>query len=965
MPFRPSVRRFAAVLATLLLPATASADIGLVDRMACATALEAARWEQRLWPESNHQPKPAAAQVLDTQAIRAGIDDMERMEAALAAEYGVHIDAPALQAELDRLVTTTRDPAQLRLLFAALDHDPARIGECLARPLLVQRRLHQAYTHDAGRRAALRDAAKANATPSSDVVHTLVIAPATATGETRALDAATWADEHARLRQGPQLQDSDEGIVLDELVSADATRLQVRTRVWRDVPFQAWWRTTRDRHAAKAAAIDTSTLRLAAIRGDVGTDAGQWRSEAMPEGRHDHHAVWTGSEMLLWGGSNPHGSVRQGARYVPATDTWLPMAIAPAPTAAGVWTGTHLLAWDGTAAGASYDPATDAWTAMSVAGAPEARRSHSLVWTGSELIVWGGSQVADPYGTLADGGRYDPASDSWTAMPVAAGVPYRSGHGAVWTGDAMVLVGGETNIGIGPPEPLSASRFDPVDGSWSTLSNLDAPINGYYQAVWTGDELLVWDGSRGARYDATDARWHPFTDIDAPDNTASTRAVWTGTHLLVWGSHSDGSNWGLAGAGGRYDPATDTWQAITPVDAPRGRSMHSAVWTGSELVVWGGLSEVCCRSNGPWPLDDGGRYDPATDRWVATSRGTAPLARSEHSAVWTGMEMIVWGGRGSGNGHLGDGTRYEPATDQWTALATLDAPTPRSEHVALWTGSRMLVWGGENASTWPALGGSYDPVADAWTSVPAHDMGWGLASAAWSGDEMLVWQGGGGARYAPASGEWSDMATTALAGSGPALLAWSGDALLVVSESCCGAPVGARYTPTTDSWQAMAMANAPSGRGDLQPVWTGDRMLFWGGGIVAFGGFLQARGDGGLYDPVADAWQPVATLDAPIARTGHTLVWTGEQLLTWGGWGGVQNQRYLDDGAAYDPATDQWTALPLAGRPTARYDHTAVWTGTSMIVFGGWRTMRSLGVYTPAGEDTQVFADGFEPSTAH
>ena len=43
-------------------------------------------------------------------------------------------------------------------------------------------------------------------------------------------------------------------------------------------------------------------------------------------------------------------------------------------------------------------------------------------------------------------------------------------------------------------------------------------------------------------------------------------------------------------------------------------------------------------------LNTGGRYNPSTDSWTATSTTNAPSARADHTAVWTGSEMIVWGG---------------------------------------------------------------------------------------------------------------------------------------------------------------------------------------------------------------------------------------------------------------------------------------------------------------------------------
>jgi hypothetical protein len=40
-------------------------------------------------------------------------------------------------------------------------------------------------------------------------------------------------------------------------------------------------------------------------------------------------------------------------------------------------------------------------------------------------------------------------------------------------------------------------------------------------------------------------------------------------------------------------PCTDQWGATSTANAPSGRSLHTAVWTGSEMIVWG---EDCCGS---------------------------------------------------------------------------------------------------------------------------------------------------------------------------------------------------------------------------------------------------------------------------------------------------------------------------------------------------------------------------------
>ena len=164
--------------------------------------------------------------------------------------------------------------------------------------------------------------------------------------------------------------------------------------------------------------------------------------------------------------------------------------------------------------------------------------------------------------------------------------------------------------------------------------------------------------------------------------------------MIVWG----GLGRGIVelNSGGRYDPGTDRWTATSNTDGPESRAGHTAVWTSSEMIIWGG---VCCDCGGPCIFrNTGGRYNPGTDSWTATSlAGSAPSARNVPTAVWTGSEMTVWGGRDSNGSYLDTGGRYNPSTNSWTATSTTNAPTGRHYHTAVWTGSEMIVWGGQGS----------------------------------------------------------------------------------------------------------------------------------------------------------------------------------------------------------------------------------------------------------------------------
>jgi N-acetylneuraminic acid mutarotase len=129
-------------------------------------------------------------------------------------------------------------------------------------------------------------------------------------------------------------------------------------------------------------------------------------------------------------------------------------------------------------------------------------------------------------------------------------------------------------------------------------------------------------------------------------------------------------------------------------NAPSARYGHTAVWTGTEMIVWGG-------TNPAFPEDGtstGGRYDPATDSWKPTSMTRVAGPRLDHTAVWTGTQMIVWGGMEYLT-YLNTGGRYDPVTDSWRSTDTANAPSPRWGYSPVWTGAEMIVWGGSMGLT--------------------------------------------------------------------------------------------------------------------------------------------------------------------------------------------------------------------------------------------------------------------------
>jgi hypothetical protein len=355
------------------------------------------------------------------------------------------------------------------------------------------------------------------------------------------------------------------------------------------------------------------------------------------------------------------------------------------------------------------------------------------------------------------------------------------------------------------------------------------------------------------------------------------------------------------------------WTSITTTDAPSRRDRHVLVWTGSELIVWGGQD----LSLGVQALvSGGGRYDPRTNRWRPLSRAGEPRARVRPVVGWTGQEVLVWGGVGSG-GSL-DGARYDPLADRWTPMSVDGAPQGY-DAVGVWDGEELLVY---SVQAGQFDGARYDPQRDRWTPMnssgaPTLTDGLGVTAAlVWTGTELMVW---GGTRT---SGGASGNRTC-------------------VSE-------GGLYDPHLDRWRPLSNPGFLTPRHDHAMVWTGEEVLIWGGGFLA-GECLEDPTLGGRYRPSDDSWAPITTENAPDRRRGHHAFWTGQEMLIWGGLPVAPVTRF--NGARYDPVSDTWTEtepIPFGDLQFA-YFAPAVWTGHEFMVWGGTSGSRTSAMSLQTG----------------
>ena len=354
---------------------------------------------------------------------------------------------------------------------------------------------------------------------------------------------------------------------------------------------------------------------------------------------------------------------------------------------------------------------------------PGARWGHTGVWTGSRMIVWGGRDGSTHLATggTYDAGTDTRGRQPACGAPQRAVGPHGRLDGL--QADRLGRLRRQRSREHRRPiyDPVDR-RLDRDEHSASGPPSARCRPHGRCRPASRADRLgRLRRRVRLLRLTAADLRPRD-RQLDCRRTTGrrSARprrehaAVWTGTRDDRLGRATQGT-YPAPLAAGVYDPATDSWAADERRRAPRSTRTNPTpcrVDGVTEMIVWGGRGGG--RGSG---MNSGGSLRPRERHtWVADldAPRTPPRARAHpHRGLDSRTEMIVWGGRCSSDSPLQTGGRLRPLRPTAgrrppTAGAPgRAAPTTR----AVWTGTEMIVWGGYDATS-PALysGGLFDPL---------------------------------------------------------------------------------------------------------------------------------------------------------------------------------------------------------------------------------------------------------------
>lgn len=322
--------------------------------------------------------------------------------------------------------------------------------------------------------------------------------------------------------------------------------------------------------------------------------------------------------------------------------------------------------------------------------APIATRSYAASgWSGTEAVFWAGSSPSRGF-AFTDGAAYDPDVGAWRTLTVP-GWGHPGLAGTAFDGELYVTAKG------------GGSRYDPADGSVSDLPRLDGA---YLSALVATDDAVWAIGTDGldatgpgalvaAPYEPATDSWGPVIVHDLTTEDAGVvqqllrldaEVLWTGREIVVWGGAAGATVGGLA-----LDPADGTWRTLTAPVPPTG-GVGASVATADDGVV----VAVVDTGNGTVAV---ARLSGDTWSWLPVALEVARPATVTAALVGDWL-LVLTADEAPATVHVPSGR----------TMRHTDAPIGGVESPNLvWTGDELVVWGGVADDSEGATGAIWRP----------------------------------------------------------------------------------------------------------------------------------------------------------------------------------------------------------------------------------------------------------------
>lgn len=227
--------------------------------------------------------------------------------------------------------------------------------------------------------------------------------------------------------------------------------------------------------------------------------------------------------------------------------------------------------------------------------------------------------------------------------------------------------------------------------------------------------------------------------------------------------------------------------------------------------------------------------------------------------------------------------------------------------LAIWNGSEVLIWEGPVGDDGEPAAASYDPATASWRTVDIDYPREVDSAAVWTGSEIFAT--GTSHRCVPP-------------------MPCPQSAPMLHRLSSMGAPLG----------ESVEVPSPERSQPEL--LWADGRVILWGGFVCCDAdlGEPSGAGDGAIYDPVTDTWEPIP--ENPFGQRGTAITaFHDGSLVVGAGEGGTDSDRGW---YRYTVATGEWseiadppTNFDLNSSGVQVGDRLVVWNGTSLSSTGG------------------------------
>jgi trimeric autotransporter adhesin len=361
-----------------------------------------------------------------------------------------------------------------------------------------------------------------------------------------------------------------------------------------------------------------------------------------------------------------------------------------------------------------YNVQTNSWSALGtganngVSFAGLIGGVHALAVDGQGRVYVGGDFTQAGGVSANNVARFDPATNSWSAL--GAGVSFSLGSGGevnalAIDGQGRVYVGGRF-AQAGEVSANNVARFDPATNSWSALGTganngvSDTSFSERVNALAIDRQGRVYVGGQFtragevsannvARFDPQANSWSALGTGSSngvsgrspipPAPSVSALAVDEQGRVYVGGDFTQAGGVSARSVA-RFDPATNSWSALgagVSFSLGSGVEVNALAIDGQGRVYVGGRFAEA----GEVSANNVARFDPQANSWSALGTGSSngvsvrsPIspALGVSALAVDGQGRVYVGGRFAEAGGVSASSvaRFNPATNSWSALGT-------------------------------------------------------------------------------------------------------------------------------------------------------------------------------------------------------------------------------------------------------------------------------------------------------